>query len=46
MKSINPGTLFGLVDLKTNGKISKMLLPGIDVWLIKITPSGKKITSI
>jgi hypothetical protein len=38
-KSIKPGIIFGLCDLKTNGNISNMLLPGIDVWLMKIIPS-------
>jgi len=42
MKSNKPGILFGLCDLKRKGKISKILLPGIDVWLIKMTPSVKK----
>jgi len=38
-KSSNPGTLFGFRDLKRNGNSSKILLPGTEIWLTKITPS-------
>jgi hypothetical protein len=39
IKSIRPGIVLGLCDLKRKGNISKMLLPGIDVWLMKMIPS-------